>query len=1039
MERLEEGQTICPHCGHDNERILNEEGLLPEGTILNGKYLVGRVLGRGGFGITYLGVELTLKVKVAIKEYFPNGISSRQLNSGQVKVQNQAVNSEGFEKGKEAFQQEAETLAIFNSPSIAHVREYFLENNTAYIVMDYVDGIGLTQEIRRCGGHMPWQRVVDLTLPMMRELDNLHRKNLIHRDIKPDNIKIIRDENTGEERMVLLDFGAARSFASANLTGTYTQILTPGFAPFEQYQARTHLGPYTDIYALCATMYAAITGEKPPSSPDRVMGEDGLKPLNSFGLNIPENIENAILHGLAVDYRYRQQTMAELYREIKGSTLQPSGMTGSPVYAPGMSAVPEPENLPSAQTVMSRYPEPKAEKQDKPAETQGSRKKTNPLLWILPVLLLVFAAVYFLVLQPKINDGIPEETRLALYAAGTAEAENLQTQIAESTAPREAVEFEITQTAKLIYSNLINTTEPTEPPTETMDPTKTAEARLIAEIRSAEETTEAERLTETKSAKMTATQETVLLDMTRTAESIFQEETLSAEKTAEAQQLIQTESAERTATKEAIETELTLAAEQLLAVYAAQTEAARPTETPTATPEPSATFTPTPDPTPTTVPTAIPTVSPIQLLVENGEFTLPQGIRYTLPDDDAYIFSNASKKEKITDGNGTIGTLSIEGEIYNDGEKNGFPSYYVNNDDLAIKFVVNKQYVSRLKKQGWEPSDDLAKSINGVKLVYKGDEYWLDSGALAIQVSGNGKNWITYDFVNDWLDRIDKRGSYEFTPDPMHLDTGCYYRIVFAYELKKEKSDKKFLGGKYDYANYAEAYEFYLYNEKAVKEANNNQQFNLGKKTRTGDNFFGEETIGTKDKHYGWDLGSFFITGYTEHQEINGNHVFLKNVGDEITLWFNLNQNIDALNGSSKLKIKSDKKITDQQFELPQTDFYRGALVIRYTDYQNITHDPVLYTNFLQAYVFPFANTKIGLFEEGDYEIALDYSIDKEHYRIAFTYSIRNNNCMVYPFDIVTKSEMVNSSYTDNGFYLDLARSRYLDVNVKRVVKTNGV
>ena len=152
-----------------------------------------------------------------------------------------------------------------------------------------------------------------------------------------------------------------------------------------------------------------------------------------------------------------------------------------------------------------------------------------------------------------------------------------------------------------------------------------------------------------------------------------------------------------------------------------------------------------------------------------------------------------------------------------------------------------------------------------------------------------------------------------------------------------------------------------------------------------------------------------------------------------------MNQDIDALNGSSKIRIKSDKKITDQNFELPMTNFYRGALIIRYTDYQNITHDPVIYTDFLQAYVFPFANTKAELFEEGDYEVALDYSIDKEHYRIAFNYSIRNSNCMVYPFDVVTKSEMVNSSYTENGFYLDLARSRYLDINVKRVVMANGV
>ncbi|MBR6090153.1 MAG: protein kinase, partial [Anaerolineaceae bacterium] len=316
MEPMPEGEAVCPHCGHDNSLNHNDESLLHEGAILNGKYLVGHVLGRGGFGVTYLGIDLTLKVKVAIKEYFPNSITSRQLNSKLVKVQNQAVNSERFEKGREAFQREAETLAMFNSPSIAHVREYFRENNTAYIVMDFVAGIGLTQEIKRCGGRIPWQRVVGLMLPLISEMDQLHDKSLTHRDIKPDNIKIVRNEKTGEEHLVLLDFGAARSYASAELTKTYTQILTPGYAPFEQYQARTHLGPFTDIYAVCATMYAAITGEKPTAAPDRIMSEDELLPFSSYGLtDVPEYVEKAIFHGMELNYKDRPQTMAELCRE----------------------------------------------------------------------------------------------------------------------------------------------------------------------------------------------------------------------------------------------------------------------------------------------------------------------------------------------------------------------------------------------------------------------------------------------------------------------------------------------------------------------------------------------------------------------------------------------------------------------------------------------------------------------------------------------------------------------------------------------------
>ena len=419
------------------------------------------------------------------------------------------------------------------------------------------------------------------------------------------------------------------------------------------------------------------------------------------------------------------------------------------------------------------------------------------------------------------------------------------------------------------------------------------------------------------------------------------------------------------------------------------------------------------------------------------KFTMPDGIRYTIPDAyDAFIFANATNKEIIKNGLGKAGDFSIKGNIYNDGEKNGFPAYYVEDNDIVFSFFANEDFIKSMEKQGWKPSSDIATSINGDKIIFAGEENFFYTGALIFQASSDGKKWITYDITIDWLGNLDSGNYYEISP--MQLDTGCFYRVIFAYELKKEKEEKKFLGSKYDYINYAEVYQFYIYNKEAVKETQINQQYSLGTKVKTGDNFFGTQVIDLKDKHYGWDIGNFFITGYTEHQEINGNHVFLKNVGDEITLWFNLQQDINALNGDQKIKIKSDKNITDQYFELPKTNFYRGALIIRYTDYQNKTHDPILYVNFLEANVFPFANTKVQLFEEGDYEVALDYSIDKNHYRIAFDYSIRNSNCMVYPFDVVTKSEMGNSSFSENGFYLDLARSRYLEINVKRVVMLNG-
>lgn len=315
MEELTPGQMICPHCKWNQSYRHNDEIFLAEGTILNEKYLLGRVLGKGGFGITYLGMDLTLQVKVAIKEYFPNAISSRTANSSFVKVPTQYEVINNYQKGLQAFQTEAQTLAKFNSPYIVHVREFFLANNTAYIVMDYIDGNGFGDEINFIGGRMPWQRVVKLMLPLMPELDQLHKKNLIHRDIKPENLKIVKNKNTGEESLVLLDFGAARGFAMGTLT--YSQVLTPGYAPYEQYLERGHQGPYTDIYALCATMYKAITGEKPPSAPDRMMDHNEiLRSFKSYGLRVPSSIEKIIFQGLQNNIESRPQSMNNFHSEF---------------------------------------------------------------------------------------------------------------------------------------------------------------------------------------------------------------------------------------------------------------------------------------------------------------------------------------------------------------------------------------------------------------------------------------------------------------------------------------------------------------------------------------------------------------------------------------------------------------------------------------------------------------------------------------------------------------------------------------------------
>lgn len=206
------------------------------------------------------------------------------------------------------------------------------------------------------------------------------------------------------------------------------------------------------------------------------------------------------------------------------------------------------------------------------------------------------------------------------------------------------------------------------------------------------------------------------------------------------------------------------------------------------------------------------------------------------------------------------------------------------------------------------------------------------------------------------------------------------------------------------------------------------------------------------DWHFGWELGRFSITGYTSMTEDGqGRPVFLKTAGDEIKLSFKLNQDIDALNGSENLSINADADGYNQHFGIDRTDFGRGTLIIRQTNYQNATSEPQIYTDYLEG-IEVGADTEVVLLEEGNYEVQLDYEMRNDprrvgpvslvpeyaNYKIDFYFEVRNGNCMVFPFDLATGSELANEAYAPNGFYLDLAKSRYLDINVKKEVLTEG-
>ena len=218
------------------------------------------------------------------------------------------------------------------------------------------------------------------------------------------------------------------------------------------------------------------------------------------------------------------------------------------------------------------------------------------------------------------------------------------------------------------------------------------------------------------------------------------------------------------------------------------------------------------------------------------------------------------------------------------------------------------------------------------------------------------------------------------------------------------------------------------------------------------DNGYSESyPIKNDDPHYGWKLGSFCISGYTAKKEDSDkNPVFLKNVGDKVTLAFLLEQDIEKLHGNETVRIAEDENGYDQYFGTEKANYGFGNLIVRKTDYTNKKSDPIIYSSYLKANAVKDAEKTIELCEEGDYEVALDYEIvvdDKfvviptqkyNSYRMFFKFSVRNGNCMVYPFDTETKKELKNTAITENGFYLDLAKSRFLDINIKKEVLTEG-
>ncbi len=318
------GAGVCPRCGFSEQKQRQDyPSALRAGNILGGRYIVGKVLGQGGFGITYLAQDYKTKERVAVKEYFPDTVALRAQNGSTVSSFS-GEKSEAFRYGKECFLSEAQTLSKFiGNKNIVKVHSYFEENNTAYFSMEYISGESLKAYLKRKGGRITFDEARLLILPVMIALEDVHNCGIVHRDISPDNIYL-----TDDGTVKLIDFGAAR-YSLGDRSRSLDVVLKHGYAPIEQYTRRGRQGPYTDVYSLAATIYKCITGKVPPDAVDR-MTDDNIVAPSALGVDIPVEAEDALLKGLEVMFRDRYQSV----KEFKDGLMSVPISTKTPPYVP---------------------------------------------------------------------------------------------------------------------------------------------------------------------------------------------------------------------------------------------------------------------------------------------------------------------------------------------------------------------------------------------------------------------------------------------------------------------------------------------------------------------------------------------------------------------------------------------------------------------------------------------------------------------------------------------------------------------------------
>ena len=307
------GSSSCPACGWQSGQDPDNSLYLPLGYVLNNRYLVGKVAGSGGFGVVYVAWDNNLEIRVAVKEFLPKELAARSHDHVSLTPYTGNPRND-FAFGVEKFLDEAKALAKFQDHSgIVSVHESFRANGTAYMVMQYLDGMTLKEYLKRQPGEkISYAIAVKALVPIMDALREVHKAGFVHRDVSPDNIFITR-----QQQVKLLDFGSAR-YAIGEQSKSLTSVLKQGYAPVEQYSAKGNQGPWSDVYAVAATLYRCITGIVPPDAMDRIQ-EDTLLTPRHVGVDLPFLGESALMRGLALKAVNRYESIQQFHQALVGT------------------------------------------------------------------------------------------------------------------------------------------------------------------------------------------------------------------------------------------------------------------------------------------------------------------------------------------------------------------------------------------------------------------------------------------------------------------------------------------------------------------------------------------------------------------------------------------------------------------------------------------------------------------------------------------------------------------------------------------------